>query len=216
MHVKKIQVPFIYGVDSSDSLNTIALLLDESDKHDVEFSPWPQFPYRPGTTFVIASTKDAILIKFYVQEEALRAYYNKINDPVYNDSCVEFFIAFNEERNYYNLEFNCAGTGLVGFGASRDERELLPFTSVKKIRTQTFIKSTKSNGQSLINWELTMMIPFEVFTFHSISSLKGQICSANFYKCGDELPKPHYLSWNNIISDNPNFHLLEFFGKLKF
>jgi hypothetical protein len=46
--------------------------------------------------------------------------------------------------------------------------------------------------------------------------LKGKTCRANFYKCGDDLPEPHFLSWNNIIADKPDFHLPQYFGTLTF
>jgi hypothetical protein len=39
---------------------------------------------------------------------------------------------------------------------------------------------------------------------------------ANFYKCGDELPTPHFLSWNPIEWKEPSFHRPEQFGKLIF
>ena len=44
----------------------------------------------------------------------------------------------------------------------------------------------------------------------------GKEIRANFYKCGDELDKPHYLSWNPINLEKPNFHCPEFFGTLFF
>jgi hypothetical protein len=56
----------------------------------------------------------------------------------------------------------------------------------------------------------------EAFEFHQLKSLKNIKCKANFYKCGDELSQPHYLSWNNIKSGKPNFHLPEFFGEINF
>lgn len=34
---------------------------------------------------------------------------------------------------------------------------------------------------------------------------------ANFYKCGDDLPAPYYLSWNKIIAPKPDFHYPDFF-----
>jgi hypothetical protein len=39
---------------------------------------------------------------------------------------------------------------------------------------------------------------------------------ANFYKCGDELQTPHFLSWNPIEIDQPDFHRPDFFGTLEF
>ncbi|WP_091380560.1 carbohydrate-binding family 9-like protein [Mucilaginibacter mallensis] len=30
------------------------------------------------------------------------------------------------------------------------------------------------------------------------------------------MPQPHFLAWNNIESEHPNFHLSDFFGKALF
>ena len=38
----------------------------------------------------------------------------------------------------------------------------------------------------------------------------------NFYKCGDKQVEPHYLSWNPVLTDNPDFHRPEYFGKVIF
>lgn len=38
---------------------------------------------------------------------------------------------------------------------------------------------------------------------------------ANFYKCGDGLTVPHYLSWSPIVTEKPDFHRPEFFNQIK-
>ena len=53
--------------------------------------------------------------------------------------------------------------------------------------------------------------------FHSqIATLDGARMTANFYKCGDKLQTPHFLSWNRIDLPSPNFHRPDFFGTLEF
>jgi len=46
--------------------------------------------------------------------------------------------------------------------------------------------------------------------------LKGKIFRANFYKCGDKLTVPHYVTWNPVGTENPDYHQPEHFGLLKF
>jgi hypothetical protein len=144
------------------------------------------------------------------------AVYKQPNEPVYKDSCVEFFVAFDEGKGYYSFDFNCAGTCMLSYGASRTNRELLPETAIRRIRHQTSLSMVDSNGEYSIGWDITLMIPLEVFCNHSITSLKGKQCRVNFYKCGDDLPEPHFLTWSNIKWPEANFHLPEFFGKMKF
>jgi hypothetical protein len=66
------------------------------------------------------------------------------------------------------------------------------------------------------SWTLTLAIPLTVFIHHDIKELKGRIFRANFYKCGDKLTVPHYLSWNPVGAEKPDFHRPEYFGLLKF
>jgi hypothetical protein len=103
---------------------------------------------------------------------------------------------------------------LGGFGKGREGRELLPAKILDKIQSQVIIRRERDLG--LVNWELTVVIPFEVFMYDSLSSLQGRRCTANFYKCGDCLPEPHFLSWSEIKSNKPDFHLPEYFGALHF
>lgn len=63
-------------------------------------------------------------------------------------------------------------------------------------------------------WKLTVEIPFSLIGIQ-IDELPTAI-KANFYKCGDETSVPHYLSWSNIMTKEPDFHQPEFFGELIF
>ncbi len=192
--------------------NVISGFLDKREKSELAFSPWTAYPYKPEVKFTIAHTGDKILLKYYVKEKTIRAAGNRINASVWEDSCVEFFISF-DEKGYYNFEFNCIGTGLLGFGKGKTDRELLPAESISRIGYQANI----TNGvNGLIEWELALVIPSSVFVHHPFSSLKGKQCRANFYKCGDLLPEPHFVTWSDIKSPEPNFHLPDFFGTLVF
>ncbi len=166
---------------------------------------------KPKVNFTIAHSGTAILLNYYVEEKSVQAKYREINDPVYKDSCVEFFIAFNDDTSYYNLEFNCMGTCLAGFGNDRENRLLLSKDKVKAIKTNAQLK--KIQDQDLIAWELNLFIPISVFCHNNFTSLEGENCKVNFYKCGDDLPEPHFMAWKNVITKTPNFHLPEFFGE---
>jgi len=142
--------------------------------------------------------------------------YHEDNSPVHEDSCVEFFIAFDDDEEYYNLEFNCAGTCLLGFGKSAAQRHLVGVDVIRKIKRYSAIKNNLNGSNDDFSWELTVMIPAEVFVHHKIDSLKGKRYRVNFYKCGDKLPQPHFLSWQDMKTAAPDFHLAEFFGEAYF
>ena len=197
----------------NDEVDKIDVFLDSIEKHTLDYVPWPAYSYKPDVVFSISYTDDCIMLKFYVKERSIRAVNSNTNDPVYQDSCVEFFIGFNDSKGYYNIEYNCIGSGRIGFGIDRDNRKLLSNDIVNQVKSTSYICKTDPN---VIKWELTLLIPFKTFCYHNISSLIGFSSRVNFYKCGDSLPEPHFIAWSDIKSPEPDFHRPQFYGTLAF
>lgn len=213
--MKHLFIPFLEGVNYQSSPDKLLSALTTTTSNKLTEAPWPAFSYRPNVHFKLAYTEDCLVLNFQVQEKHVKAVYLNTNDPVYNDSCVEFFLSFDGHL-YYNLEFNCAGIGLIGYGDSnKEKRRRLQKDLIEKVRTTPRIHA-KEDGKGDSSWELLLTIPFAVFDAHNLTSFAGRRCTGNFYKCGDELPIPHYLSWNPISHPTPNFHLPQFFGELNF
>lgn len=196
-----------------DEIGDIDVFLNSIEKHSLDYVPWPKYSYKPQVVFSISYTVDCIMLKFYVKERHIRAVNGNTNDPVYEDSCVEFFIDFNDGKGYYNLEFNCIGTGRIGFGTDRNDRVLLSSEVIDKVKTISYINKENCD---MINWNLTLIIPFSTFSHHNIESMTGINSRVNFYKCGDNLPEPHFLAWSDICSPEPDFHVPEYYGTLAF
>ncbi len=189
----------------------------------VEFTPiahanWSnEFPYCPDVQFRIAYNNLSLFLHYKVTEDSIRAKYGEDNGSVWLDSCVEFFCMPEEDDIYYNFECNCIGTILVGVGKDRDHRERANAETLGSIqRWSSLGRKTIEETQGPITWEVALIIPFSAFFKHRIRSLQGKQLKVNFYKCGDELQKPHFLSWNHIKLDKPNFHCPEFFGCVNF
>ncbi len=212
--MKTLDVSHIGHLNKTSSMTDVLNALAAIEKHKIDVVPWAAFSCKPKVDFKIAHSIDCILLQFAVIERELRISFQQSNEPVYQDSCVEFFISF-KGKEYYNFEFNCIGTCLAAFGLNREERTFLPITAIEMIKCHTLMCCSTSGGLKNITWELTLIIPFEVFTFQRPSNLKGNICYGNFYKCGDSMNQ-HYLSWNPIASAHPDFHLREFFGMINF
>lgn len=193
------------------------------DQNNVKYEPinivnWEkEYPYRPDVSFRIAYTDNAILLHYKVKEASVRAKYGEDNGSVWTDSCVEFFLIPGQDGIYYNLECNCIGTVLLGAGSGKTNREhaapgymntIKRWASLGREPFEERIQDTE--------WEVALVIPNSAFFKHQISSLQGKSIRANFYKCGDELQTPHFLSWNPIDLETPNFHCPDFFGTLVF
>lgn len=192
------------------------------DKEGIAFQAidqvnWEAYPYCPKASFRIAHTDDAILINYRIEEKSVRAKYGGDNGSVWTDSCAEFFVVPAGDGVYYNIEANCIGTVLVGTGRERNGRERAPQEVMDKIERWASLGNKPFDERiGECAWELSLVIPYSVFYKHELKSLDGETVTANFYKCGDELQTPHFLSWNRIEIEKPDFHRPDFFGKLVF
>lgn len=177
---------------------------------------WKEFPYRPIVKFRIGHVSNQIWLKFYVHEKHILAQETHTNGAVYKDSCVEFFISF-DKKNYYNFEFNCIGTIHLGYGSGRHNRTPVKPEIAERIQIESSLGNQPFKERTgNFEWEMTIRIPLECFTFDQIHSLDERKATANFYKCGDETSEPHYVTWNPIETANPDYHRPEFFGKIQF
>ena len=208
--MKLLHVPRLYEhVDWGDQ--GFPKILDAMPREAVALTPWKEYAYRPGVSFSIGYTSQAIFLKFFVTEMSLRAQVTETNGNVWEDSCVEFFISF-DDQGYYNIECNCIGTIHAAFGKSRRGRTLLEKKIIETIGNQVIIRNHNDKKE----WQLALALPLSVFVHHRIGTLQGMTCRANFYKCGDLLPEPHFVSWTHIETAEPDFHVPQFFGTLQF
>ncbi|MGI4021697.1 MAG: carbohydrate-binding family 9-like protein [Janthinobacterium lividum] len=208
--MESLKIPFLKLSESNSALSEISLLLQKLESNAIRYAPWQKSFKKPSATFSLAYADDLLYIRYIVKEPHVIATYTENNEPVYKDSCVEFFIAFENDPNYYNLEFNCLGTVLAAYGPRKENRIVLPKAVLKDIASETVITSYSNDHD--ITWEITISIPLKTFLFHQLDHLSKKKCRVNFYKCGDDLPEPHFLCWNNIVNDTPNFHLPQYFG----
>ncbi len=178
---------------------------------------WQEYPYVPEVVFRIVHTGTAILLHFRVTEESVRARYGEDNGKVWTDSCVEFFSLPAADGIYYNLECNCIGTVLLAAGAGRKSREPAPAAITGQIKRWASLGNRPFEERvGTCTWEVALLVPCAAFFKHEIEDLSGKCMRGNFYKCGDELQTPHFLSWNPIRTVTPDFHRPEFFGSLEF
>ena len=214
--MNSLKVSLLSHFNKNSALEDIAKALDKMETHKIAIAPWPEFGYQPDVSFKIAYSEDCIFLKYFVTEPEVRIVYQQPNDPVYKDSCVEFFMSFGEEKAYYNFEFNAIGTCLAAFGDDRHNRRSLPAAVIEQTQSRTILQPFYSAGQRMVSWDITIKIPTAVFVNHYPASLKNLQCFGNFYKCGDDLKLPHYMVWNAITAPKPDFHLRAFFGSIRF
>ena len=175
------------------------------------------YPYAPKVEFRIAHTDDSILLHYRVEEGSVASLAGHDNGRVWEDSCCEFFSVPAADGLYYNMECNCTGTLLIGAGAGREGRTLAPESVLQSVSRWSSLGSQPFEERvGKVEWELALVIPVSAYCRSKVGSLSGQVFKANFYKCGDKLERPHFLSWNPIDIARPDFHRPDFFGELHF
>ncbi len=185
--------------------------------HRLVYANWPKgYPDKPGVIFGIAHDGDSIFVQFEVREEWSRAV-EKMQGRVWEDSCVEMFLSPNPEDGiYYNLECNCAGNFLLCAGRDRHERVSAPSEVISSVKTFSDVESEPFEKKHLDIWKVAIIVPKEAFFLHEVKTLNGAHFKGNFYKCGDLLPQPHFLSFAPIDTPSPDFHRPEFFTDIEF
>lgn len=142
-------------------------------------------------------------------EKDIRAEYTAPLSPVYQDSCLEFFFMPEGGDRYFNFEINPNGCLYIEFGHSRSDR----FIQYRNDMSDRFdISASKTDD----GWEVFYRIPLDfIHLFYPDYEFVGSL-RANIYKCGDMTAANHYLSWNPVTSEKPDFHRPEDFGEMIF
>ncbi len=184
----------------------------------IDKANWQEYPFQPLVRIFAGYSKVYLWLHYEINGDYFRAVSTIDQQPVWQDSCVEFFFCQDIEMNtknqsdivYRNFEFNALGVCLSAFG-TKYEREFLDRDQLKQILRFPGIKKRKmpEEGASF-DWELMVAIPLEL-----LGLKPGGIFKANFYKCGDLSRKAHFLSWSSIEAPEPDFHLPQFFGDME-
>lgn len=128
------------------------------------------------------------------------------DSKVWEDSCLECFLSFDGKR-YMNLEVNSNSAMRAGFGSSRFDRVLLLNRGI----LMPEVRAELGEG----SWSVYYDIPAETIeALFGVRPGAGTVFWGNFYSCGDKTPFPHYSAWNQICTEQPDFHRPEFFGSL--
>lgn len=180
--------------------------------------------HRPHTSARLLYNREGLAGQFRIEDRYVTCRHTGYMDPVYTDSCVEFFVKPKPDKGYFNFEFNCGGALLASYivDHTRTDDGFKDFTPlpgedgalVKVYHTLPAI--VEPEIVESITWLLAFFIPFSLVEKYvgPLGNVSGQQWSANFYKCGDNTSHPHWASW--ALVPELNFHLPECFGEIYF
>ncbi len=214
--MKKIFVPKI--VTASEKLEDIEKIFATLKEESVSCCNWPdEYPYTPIVSVKLFHNGEKLYIKFAVVEKDIQANVTEDQGRTWTDPCVEFFVSPQANMDYYNFECTCTGKLLLAWHPAGEPKEAAPTDVLKSVvRYPSLGRECFSLRNGEHKWNVIEIIPVTALFRSDVNSWDGKKMSANFYKCGDELPTPHFISWAPIEWKEPSFHRPEFFGELIF
>ncbi len=164
---------------------------------------------------IFAVENEGIRAVLWSFEENIRCECQKRDDPVYTDSCLEFFIIPVEgDKRYINFEVNPEGIYLSGIGESRENRRFIKeFTDIEpQIKPIT----VEENGRTA--WGYEILLPCKLISELYGVDFRIEDFSArcNFYKCADHSVTPHFAAAFPVTTAELGFHNPDCFGNITF
>ncbi len=169
---------------------------------------------RPESFFGMYAVKGkGIYARLYSFENDIRCECVGRDEPVYTDSCLEFFIMpLSDDKRYMNFEVNPKGVYLSQIGECRENRKFIKeVTDLEPKITPFFLNENEKTA-----WGYEIFLPDEF-----ISAVYGKDfvtdeaeVKGNFYKCADLSVHPHYGAYFPVSSEKLGFHNPDCFGKI--
>ncbi len=164
---------------------------------------------------VFAVENEGIHALLWSFEDNIRCECKKRDDPVYTDSCLEFFIApIDGDKRYMNFEVNPAGIYLSEIGQARENRSLIKeLTDLEPVIMPMAIDNGKEKA-----WGCDILLPCEfISAVYGVDfTVKECNMKGNFYKCADLSVSPHYGAHFPVTTAALGFHNPACFGDIIF
>lgn len=203
---------------ASESKMSDSKIWDIAEIAEVCCFPWDENGYKPKTEARMLYTEKGFHVCLISYENKITALCTKMNDPVYRESCMEFFFKPNPEYDdrYLNFEFNALGTLNLGLGKDRYDRIQIPASTLECFRIIASVGKEDAKNFSGPCWSIRFFIPYEfIDKYFGKLNIKSQVkMTGNFYKCGKLVEYPHFGCWSEVKSSEPDFHRPECFGGL--
>lgn len=172
---------------------------------------WEDNDYKPETKAKLFYTDTHFHIFFKSYEDEITIKYFNMDEDVYKDSCVEFFIKPNPDKDdrYFNFEMNSIGTLLLGLGVDRHDRERIkldnPFevfgisTSVTKDTADSYNNQPSKNKGSSKNCDDTLS--------KSCNNSIKSCCNSKFWTVEYSIPFTFIEKYFGKLDIGPGYRL---------
>ena len=173
-------------------------------------NPWLHLDsdYMPNCAARVGWNAAGIHVLMYAEEPFIRAQETTVGGNICQDSCLEFFLAPNEEKvKYINCEANPLAIMHIGLGDGRYGRSV--FTEIPAGFEPV---SSQHAGRW---WAVSYTIPANFLQEHfDCVPHSGAHVRGNFYKCGDRERHIHHLMLHPYDIEKPDYHRPELFADM--
>ena len=206
-----------YNVKQTTEKIVLDGILDETDWEAAESSgpfvfPWWTEGEKEQTEVKMLWDDTFLYLAFRCDDAHIWADHYNINEPTYNDDCVELFWNPSPDKQsyYYQFEINCIGNLL---SVKRPERVtiMLPYI------TQSIQGTVNDDSDTDTGWIVEMAVRFSEYPELSDAETPspGDMWRIGLNRCGGKT-NPQYSQWSPSQTDRPSFHQPDDFGKLVF
>lgn len=181
--------------------------------------------HRPRTQAKVVYDDRGLYLHFRVEDRYVRSIETEYHGRVWEDACVEFFVAPKPGRGYFNFEINCGGTMLLSYkedpewqGETLRKSGSVPWELAEAVTIYHSMPETvEPEMTDPVVWHVEYFVPYALFEAYvgDLGEVPGQTWRANFYKCAENNSHPHWASWS-LITTELNFHQPAFFSDIHF
>ena len=145
--------------------------------------PWYTKGDKQNTTVQIAIIQNNIHIHAKADDKYIRATAEKLNDPVHEDSCFEFFVTPWDQKSeaYFNIEVNCMGTLYMAYHPNKNEKTRITQEQAKGLTVESSLKDSKSLKENT-QWELNVVVPIALLEEMANKEIRKDTWYGNFYR----------------------------------
>lgn len=173
---------------------------------------WETNDYKPRTNVKLFYTDTHIHIFFKSYENRIKIKHFNMDDDVYKDSCVEFFIKPNpvKDSRYLNFEMNAIGILLLGLGTDRHDRKRIKLENP----SETFGILTSVTRNTIESYNSGSSLKHQFKNKHIDSSLESTLSSS--CKASENETNPFNNKFWTVEYSIPFVFIEKYFGKLDF
>ena len=182
--------------------------------------PWWRAGVKEQTEAKLLWDHRYLYVSFRCQDAHIWGIHTTHDSPVYNDDCVEVFLAPHPQQpgNYFNIEMNVRGAWLDQHHPrgprKREKREW----NAKGVKIGITIDGTLNNDADTDRqWILEAAIPLANFAgvARHIPPRPGDVWRLNLNRLGGRT-NPQYSQWSPSRTPKPQFHAPADFGRVVF